>query len=74
MFRFLLKLEDGEPNDPAVFVSAVPNWEVGQTFLTGRGDEWRILAIDTEIDDELVERGFNAVFAVEPGVTEEFQD
>jgi hypothetical protein len=47
----LLKLEDAEPNDPSVFVSAVPNWTVGETFTTGRGHEWRILAIDTEIAD-----------------------
>jgi hypothetical protein len=49
-----------------VLVTAVPNWAVGETFSTGRGDEWCILAIDTEIDDELVERGINAVFTVEP--------
>ena len=38
-----LKLEDGEPNDPAVLVTAVPNWTVGETFSTGRGHELRIL-------------------------------
>ena len=65
MFKFLLRLEDGEPNDPAVLVTAVPNWTVGETFSTGRGHEWRILAIDTNIDDELVERGINAGFTVE---------
>jgi hypothetical protein len=65
MFRFLLRLEDGEPPDPAVLLTAVPNWTVGETFATGRGHEWRILAIDTDIDDELVERGINAVFTVE---------
>ena len=63
MFKFLLRLEDGELNDPAVPVTAVPNWTVGETFLTGH--EWRILTIDTNIDDELVERGINAVFTVE---------
>jgi hypothetical protein len=57
VFRFLLKLEDGDPNDPAVLVTAVPNWTVGETFSTDRGREWRILAIDSAIDDELVERG-----------------
>ena len=62
----MLKLEAGEPNDPAVLVSAVPNWTVGEWFSTGRGHEWRILAIDTDIDEELVEHGFNAVFTVEP--------
>jgi hypothetical protein len=64
LFRFLLR--HGEPPDPAVLVTAVPNWTVGETFSTSRGDEWRILAIDTDIDDELVEHGINAVFTVEP--------
>jgi hypothetical protein len=66
LFKFLLRLEDGKPPDPAVLVTAVPNWTIGETFSTGRGHEWRILAIDTDIDDELVERGINAVFTVEP--------
>jgi hypothetical protein len=50
-------------------LTAVPNWTVGERFSTAHGQEWRILAIDTEIDDELVERGFNAMFTVEPDVT-----
>jgi hypothetical protein len=66
VFRFLLKLENGEPNDPPALVTAVPNWTVGDTFLTGRGDKWRILAIDTELEDELVDAGFNGIFTVEP--------
>jgi hypothetical protein len=66
VFKFLLVLEDGEPTDPPALVTAVPNWTVGEVFLTGRGDHWRILAIDTNIDEELVEHGFNAVFTVEP--------
>ena len=65
VFRFLLMLEDGDPNDAAVFVTAVPNWAVGETFATGRGHEWRILAIDSDIDEELIEQGINAVFTVE---------
>jgi hypothetical protein len=52
MFRFLVKARGGEPNDPAVFATAVPNWTVGETFTTGRGHEWRILAIETEIAEE----------------------
>jgi hypothetical protein len=66
VFKFLLRLEDGEPPDPAVLVTAVPNWTVGETFSTGRGDEWRILAVDYDVDVELVDRGLNAVFTVEP--------
>ena len=38
-FKFLLRLEDGEPSDPAVLVTAVPNCTVGETFSTGRGHE-----------------------------------
>jgi hypothetical protein len=49
-----------------VLVTAVPNWTVGETFSTGRGDKSRILARETEIDEELVERGFNGIFTVEP--------
>ena len=66
MFRFLLMLDDGELNDPAVFVIAVPNWTIGETFLLDDGEQMRILAIDTEIDDELIDRGFNALWVVEP--------
>jgi hypothetical protein len=29
----------------------------------------RIIAIDTQISEELIEAGFNGVFTVEPGVT-----
>lgn len=68
VFRFLLKLEDSDPPDSAVLVTPVPNWTVGETFSTGRGHEWRILAIDTDIDKELVDRGISAVFTVAPGV------
>jgi hypothetical protein len=39
---------------------------VGETFSTARGEEWRILAIETEIAAELHGDGFNAVFTVEP--------
>jgi hypothetical protein len=46
-------------------VSAVPNWTVGETFSLARGEQLRILAIDTDIDDELVERGINALFTIE---------
>lgn len=61
MFRFLLMLEDGEPHDPSAFVTAVPNWTVGETFMTGRGQQWRVLAIQMEINEELVDAGFNGI-------------
>jgi hypothetical protein len=61
-----LRLEDGDPPDPAVLVTAVPNWTVGETIMLGAGERLRILAIETEIDEELVERGFNGIFTVKP--------
>jgi hypothetical protein len=66
VFKFLLKLPDGEPNDPAALVTAVANWNVGETIIDGKGGSWRVLAIETEIADELFEGGFNGVFTVEP--------
>jgi hypothetical protein len=66
VFRFLLRLEDGEPNDPAVFVTAVPNWTVGEVIPLGRGERLRVLAINDDVDEELVESGITAVFTVEP--------
>jgi hypothetical protein len=38
---------------------------VRPSLLTA-GARWRILAIETEIAEELVEDGFNGIFTVEP--------
>ena len=48
--------------NPPAFIVATPTWD---EFFTGLDEFRRILAIDTDIDDELVDRGFNAV-TVEP--------
>jgi hypothetical protein len=66
MFKFLLKLENGEPPDPAVFVTVIPSWSVGETFLVTAHQRLRILAQDFDLADELAEKGVNAVFTVEP--------
>ena len=66
VFRFLLRLEDGEPNDPAVFVTVIPTWTVGETFLVAPHQRLRIVAVDFDLSDELVDCGINAVFTVEP--------
>ena len=66
VFKYLLVLENGEPVDPAAFVVATPTWRVGNEFFTGQGQFSRILGIETEIADELLARGFNAVWTVEP--------
>ncbi len=65
VFRYLLVLPDDEPNDPASFVTAVPNWSVGETITLGEGEQLRILGIEAEIA-LLVDRGFDGVFTVEP--------
>jgi hypothetical protein len=44
----------------------IPSWTVGETFLVTAHQRLRILAIDYDLDDELVERGINNVFTVEP--------
>lgn len=36
-FRYLLALENRDPVDPAVFVTAVSDWNVGQTFVVSNG-------------------------------------
>jgi hypothetical protein len=62
MFRFFLFQADGQVLDtPGEFVTAVPNWTVGETFLPAHGEEYRILEIKTEIADELLEAGFNGI-------------
>lgn len=57
-------LEGNEPADPAMFVTAIPRWKVGDTFLAGsRLERSRILAIEPEMTGEA---DHHAVFTVEP--------
>jgi hypothetical protein len=65
MFRHLLVLPDGEPNDPAVFVTAVPNWSDDEVITLGDGEQLRIVAI-ADPSDELAAHGFRSIFRVEP--------
>jgi len=66
-FRFLLRLaDDGDPFDPPALVTAVPNWEVGEVVMLAPDDDIRIVEIDTEIDQQLIDLGFNAIWFVEP--------
>ena len=66
MFRSLLVDRDGEPTDPAAFVTAVPNWSEGELITVGAGEQLRILATQPDIDVELIEQGFNGTLVVEP--------
>jgi hypothetical protein len=69
-FKFMLVLPDGTPAEPALFVTAIPNWRVGEKFLLGDGSQFRILHIHTDMTDdrleELYSRGINAIWTVEP--------
>jgi hypothetical protein len=65
VFKFFLVDEDGDLQDPAAFLTAVLNWTVGETFLLGRGEKFRILEIRTELEKEMLDAGFNGIFVVE---------
>jgi hypothetical protein len=43
-FGYLLALANGEPADPAMFVTAVPDWKIGDTFFAA-GVRRRELAV-----------------------------
>ena len=54
--------DDRTPADPAVFVSEVLDWDVGDEFTASSLQKFRILEILPGIDDDAE---FNAVWAVE---------
>jgi hypothetical protein len=66
VFKFFLVDETGDVQDLAGFLRAVPNWNVGETFLMAHDRRFRILEIRTELLPEMLEAGFNAIFVVEP--------
>ena len=66
VFRYLLRLPDGEPPDPAPLVTAVPNWSVGDVITVDRGKQFRVVAIDDFPHAELVEQDVRAIFRVKP--------
>jgi hypothetical protein len=59
----VLYLEDGEPADPATFVTAEPRWDVGDVFMSAGGRRWRILEMEPSQDAAGM---FDAVWTVEP--------
>ena len=66
MFRYLLLLPDGEPYDPAVFVTTIPNSSLGLLITLRNGAKLRVVAIADQIAYPLVDLGFSGVFTVEP--------
>jgi hypothetical protein len=65
MFRYLLTDSDGQPYDPSTLVSAIPNWSPDEVITFGTGHQARIVAIDTELNEKIIEAGFRALFVVE---------
>jgi hypothetical protein len=69
-FKYLLVTPDGEPHNPAAFVTAIPNWKTGEVLTLGDGQRLRIVHINLDLDDdrleELYERGINGMWIVEP--------
>ena len=61
-FRYVLYLPDGEPADPAMFVTAIPSWREGDTFLAGPD---RIVEIEPNMDEPTPNRFWHAVWTVE---------
>ncbi len=55
-FRYLLVLEDGETADPAIFVTATPEWGIGGTFITSDGSRRRILGFVPETEVQPLDR------------------
>jgi hypothetical protein len=70
VFRNLLVLPDGEINDPAVFLTPVPNYDVGEVFMLADGEQLRIVHLDLELDEDAVghlyQQGINGIWIVEP--------
>jgi hypothetical protein len=57
LHRVLLTLVNGEPADPAVFVSDRASWQPGDSFAARDSSQWRIVSIDTA-SPLLAEEGF----------------
>ena len=62
----MLLRPDGEPSDPAVLLTPIPNWEVGEVIAQWEGERLRVVAIPPDTSDELVAKGFSGVLVVEP--------
>jgi hypothetical protein len=61
-FRFVLMLEDGEPADPAVFLTGTRDWHEGDVFMPRGGERFRIVRIEPAMYDEAP---FHATWTVE---------
>jgi hypothetical protein len=63
-FKFAPRPRGRHPADPAMFITAVPDWRAGDEFLAGAElQKFRILEILPEWDEDAA---FQAVWVVEP--------
>ena len=61
-FSYVLYLPDGEPADPAVFVTASPTWRQGDELLAGPDlTRFRILEIEPNMEEPTPHRFWHAV-------------
>ena len=63
-FRYLLALENGEPADPAAFVTDEPERRPGETFVAG-GQLFKLLAVEAELEADKW-REWAGLLVVEP--------
>jgi hypothetical protein len=47
--RYLLVLEDGEPADPAAYVTPRDEWDEGDTFVTPNGQLFVIVSFEVDV-------------------------
>jgi hypothetical protein len=52
MFSFSMVLADGAPADPPTFVSAIPNWRVGDDVRIGAEVRYRIIGLQQADEEE----------------------
>lgn len=65
-FKYVLELADGDVADPAMFITAVPDWQVGDEFLASRElKKFRILSITPNLDEAKLDV-WHGVWVVEP--------
>ncbi len=61
----MLALKNGDPADPAILVTAVPNWNAGDVIPTGADTAYRVVGTDP-LDERAAEQGLNGLIVVEP--------
>jgi hypothetical protein len=62
-FRFAL-LREGRPNDPAMFRTSLPGWQVGDKFLTANRERLRIVEV-RPVNNPVAREKFDALWVVE---------